>query len=92
MAHIIEITDITVPELDVFARLTESQLRNRLEPEKGIFIGGGANLYKQVIDIVDIMYITEIDAEYQGDTYFPDFDENNFTKETVGHFESTVSY
>ena len=38
MANIIEITDITAPELDVFARLTEGQLRNRLEPEKGIFI------------------------------------------------------
>ena len=38
MANIIEITDVTAPELDVFARLTEAQLRNRLEPEKGIFI------------------------------------------------------
>ena len=50
-------------------------------PEKEIFIGGGANLYKQVIDIVDTMYITEIDAEFEGDTYFPDFDESNFIKE-----------
>ena len=38
MPNIIELTDITAPELDVFARLTEAQLRNRLEPEKGIFI------------------------------------------------------
>lgn len=38
MAHIVEITDFSRPELDVFARLTETQLRNRLEPEKGIFI------------------------------------------------------
>ena len=38
MAQIIEITDISAPELDIFARLTHSQLRNRLEPEKGIFI------------------------------------------------------
>lgn len=35
---IIEITDIHQPGLDVFARLTEAQLRNKLEPEKGIFI------------------------------------------------------
>ena len=35
---IINITDLNQPELDVYARLTESQLRNRLEPEKGIFI------------------------------------------------------
>ena len=38
MLNIIEITDLSAPELDVFARLTEAQLRNRLEPEKGIFI------------------------------------------------------
>jgi tRNA G18 (ribose-2'-O)-methylase SpoU len=35
---IIEITDISSPELDVFARLTQAQLRNKLEPDKGIFI------------------------------------------------------
>ena len=35
---IIEIEDISAPELDVYARLTEAQLRNRLAPEKGLFI------------------------------------------------------
>ncbi len=35
---IIEITDLNAPELDIYARLTETQLRNRLEPTKGIFI------------------------------------------------------
>lgn len=38
MAKIVEITDISAPELDVYARLTHAQLRNRLEPDKGIFI------------------------------------------------------
>ena len=38
MAQIIEITDLSRPELDVYLRLTEAQLRCRLEPEKGIFI------------------------------------------------------
>ena len=38
MSHIIEIHDFSDPALDVFARLTEAQLRNKLEPEKGIFI------------------------------------------------------
>ena len=38
MAKIVEITDLSAPELDVYARLTQAQLRNRLEPEKGIFI------------------------------------------------------
>ena len=39
MATIIEVTDLSMPELEPFTRLTEAQLRNRLEPEKGIFSG-----------------------------------------------------
>ncbi len=35
---IIEINDLNIPELAAFTKLTEAQLRNRLEPEKGIFI------------------------------------------------------
>ena len=38
MANIIEVTEFNAPVLDVFARLTEAQLRNRKESEKGIFI------------------------------------------------------
>ena len=38
MANIIPITDLSAPELAVFARLTEAQLRSRVEPEKGVFI------------------------------------------------------
>lgn len=38
MAKIIEITDISALELDVYSRLTYAQLRNKKEPEKGIFI------------------------------------------------------
>ena len=34
MKHtVIEISDLSLPELDIFARLTEAQLRSRLEPE-----------------------------------------------------------
>ena len=36
--NLIEITSLQQPGLDVFSTLTEAQLRNRLEPEKGIFI------------------------------------------------------
>ena len=61
-------------------------------PEKNIYIGGGANLYNQVLNDVDVMYITEIDAEFEGDTYFPQFDESLFTKEINGRYESNVPY
>ena len=35
---VIEITSLAHPGVDIFATLTEAQLRNRLEPDKGIFI------------------------------------------------------
>lgn len=38
MSNYIKIYDFNAPELDVFVRLTGAQLRNRLEPDKGIFI------------------------------------------------------
>jgi len=47
---VIEITDITAPELDVFARLTEAQLRNRLEPEKGIFVAESPKVISVALD------------------------------------------
>ncbi len=48
--HIIELQDLTLPELDVFARLTEAQLRNRLEPEKGIFIAESPKVIARALD------------------------------------------
>ena len=38
MANIIEIEDLSRPELAVYARLTEAQLRSRLNPEDALFI------------------------------------------------------
>ena len=38
MRNFIRITDFNSPELDLFVRLTGAQLRNKLEPERGVFI------------------------------------------------------
>lgn len=50
MAMIIELQNLNAPELDVFARLTEAQLRNRLEPEKGIFIAESPKVIRRALD------------------------------------------
>ena len=50
MAEIIEITDLSSPGPDMFARLTEAQLRNRLEPEKGIFIAESPKVINLALD------------------------------------------
>lgn len=50
MPNIIEIMDFHAPELDPYARLTQNQLRNRLEPEKGIFIAESPKVIDRALD------------------------------------------
>lgn len=50
MPNIVEIDRLARPELDVYARLTEAQLRNRLEPEKGIFIAESPKVIRRALD------------------------------------------
>lgn len=50
MTNIIEITDFMSPELDVYARLTENQLLNRHEPEKGLFIAESPNVVERALN------------------------------------------
>ena len=50
MPNIIEITDYTAPELDVYARLTENQLVNRADPEHGLFIAESPNVILRALD------------------------------------------
>lgn len=50
MPNIVEITDFHAPELDPYARLTQNQLRSRLEPEKGIFIAESPKVISRALD------------------------------------------
>ena len=50
MSQIVEISHINDPRLDIFARLTEAQLRSRLEEEKGIFIAESPKVISRALD------------------------------------------
>ncbi len=50
MIELIEITDFSAPELDVYARLTEAQLLNRFEPKKGMFIAESPKVIMRALD------------------------------------------
>ncbi|EPX65034.1 Dihydrofolate reductase [Cystobacter fuscus DSM 2262] len=39
-----------------------------------VFLAGGAQLYEQAMDRVRRLYLTRIDREYEGDTFFPEVD------------------
>ncbi|MBI2196865.1 dihydrofolate reductase [Candidatus Daviesbacteria bacterium] len=40
-----------------------------------VFVIGGGEIYKQAVPIADKLYLTVIDMEIEGDTFFPDYSE-----------------
>ena len=61
MPTIIEITDLNAPGLDAYVRLTESQLRSRKDPEKGIFIAEGLTVINHALDagLIPLSFLVE---------------------------------
>lgn len=60
--------------------------------ERDIYISGGARVYEEALPLVERMYITEVDLEVEGDTFFPPFDKEQFIKEIDGRFEGEIPY
>ncbi len=48
---VIEISSLTHPGVEVFSTLTEAQLRNRIEPDKGLFIAESPKVIKVALDV-----------------------------------------
>lgn len=44
-----------------------------------VFVIGGAGLYEEALQLADRLYLTEIDAEFEGDARFPGFDRAAWT-------------
>ena len=47
-----------------------------LKDREELMFMGGADIYAQVLDRTDRIYLTEVHTEVTGDTYFPPFDRN----------------
>ena len=60
--------------------------------DRDIYISGGARLYEEALPLVEKMYITEIDFEIDGDTFFPPFEQELFVKEVNERFEGEIPY
>lgn len=73
---------------------TVSSLREALNivGEKDAYIAGGAKLYEEAIEIVDKMYISIVDIDVEGDTFFPKFDESLFQINIDKRFYGKIPY
>ncbi len=47
-------------------------------PEEKIFVIGGASVYAQFLPHADYLYLTYIESEFSGDTYFPAFNKSEW--------------
>ncbi len=63
--------NLTIPNVEVFSSIEQALVKYATEPE--VIIMGGGELYRQMLPKADRLYLTLIDANIKGDTYFPDW-------------------
>ena len=57
-----------------------------------VYISGGAAVYAQALPLAERLYLTEIDASYPGDAYFPDFDKSLYVRHLDEYCPGPVPY
>ncbi len=50
----------------------------RMATGEEVFIAGGAQIYRQSLGRADRLYLTVLDREFEGDAYFPEYDESDW--------------
>ena len=61
-------------------------------PDKNIYLSGGAGIYREGLPLADKLFITEVDLEIEGDTFFPEFDESLYTRTVDEEVEGEIPY
>ena len=79
-------------EVEVYNSLEE--LKKHLDDVKDeLIVIGGGSIYKKFIPYADKLYLTEIDANSEADTYFPEFDKDLYLKEELlSNEENGINY
>ena len=72
----VEGADGTITDLDKY-------IEENKESDEEIFVIGGGSIYKYMLPHSKYLYLTEVDAEPEADTYFPEFDRKSYKKETL---------
>lgn len=59
---------------DLGAALAKAGALAEIAGSGEVFVIGGADIYAQALDQADRIYITEVEGDFPGDAFFPDFD------------------
>ena len=69
----------TLPEIDGAEVVkTIEEAFELCKAENEVFVIGGGAIYRQTIDFADKIYLTNVYANFDGDTFFPEIDEKNW--------------
>ncbi|HUP64738.1 MAG TPA: dihydrofolate reductase [Thermoanaerobaculia bacterium] len=71
----------------IAVRSFEQALEVAKEHGDEIFVGGGEEIFRMALPIADRMILTWIDGEFEGDTFFPEFDPAEWTESSREHHE-----
>ncbi len=77
--------DLQAPRCTVVHSLQEAVDIAKHAGETELFIIGGSAIYQLGIPFAHRLYLTEIEAELPGDTYFPEFDRTNWKETSRRH-------
>ncbi|MBF0713214.1 dihydrofolate reductase [Gemella sp. GH3] len=81
-------SDYVAEGIELFSNIDDA-LRN-VTTEK-IFIFGGSTIYEQLIDVCNEIYITEVDADINGDSYFPKLKEEEWLLISEESFKKDIN-
>ena len=56
-----------------------------------VFVIGGGEIYRQALPSADVVWLTKIDADFEGDTTFPELPESEWTTEVLEMLAPTES-
>lgn len=68
--------DFVAPGYELVGSLSKALEQAGNVPE--LFVCGGEDLYRQTLPLATRLYLTELDAEVEGDRYFPTFPRTEF--------------
>lgn len=58
------------------AHMLTTKYKNKFGDE--VFVVGGGEIYKQSMEVIDRLYLTVIEKDFEGDAKFPEFSEKDF--------------
>jgi len=68
------------PGAEVVFSLEQGIEMARKRGETELFVIGGGQIYRQALELSDRLYITEIKASFEGDAFFPRYNQSNWTE------------